>query len=124
MTKRIAEKPDSQKAYRLLNDQYLLVWLSRRFDEFVKLLYIVDPYRINIRYRKKLKSKENTIKNSLLSAMKNPKFLNWYNREDLKLYKRVSRELYPSYLTTYNSELKKIRNVRLERKMPFRLKKD
>nr|MDA3792890.1 sulfotransferase family 2 domain-containing protein [Elusimicrobiota bacterium] len=86
MVNRIAGGPDPDKAYELLKNRYLLVGLTEKFNEFLRMLGIVSPYKINIKYKKKLVNSDNSVKRKILSDKKNLKVLKEGNELDIILY--------------------------------------
>ncbi|MGM0649323.1 MAG: sulfotransferase family 2 domain-containing protein [Bacteroidota bacterium] len=107
-TKMIAGGEDVEKAKRLLRDYYFFVGLTERFDDSLKLLSIVCPEKLNLKYKKKLMVQDNSIKNELINTTKTLQILKDTNKLDLELYNYVSNDLFPERLKAHDKELDKV----------------
>lgn len=107
-TKRIAGEGDVEKAKKLLRDQYSFVGLTERFDESLKLLSIVCHEKLNLKYKKKLISQDNSIKNEILNNQESLELLKEANQSDIDLYDYVKSKLFPERLQKHQNEVKKL----------------
>ncbi len=112
--KRIAGEPDPGKAFDLLNQKYALTGLTEQFDEFLKLLDIISPYSLDLKYEKRIVAKKNDVKQKLLNDDESMHLLTRYNEKDIILYEKFRDELYPMFLTKYANELTKYKNKSFE----------
>ncbi|SPE54923.1 hypothetical protein SBV1_1990003 [Verrucomicrobia bacterium] len=96
------------------------VGLTEKFEHSLHVLERLSPFRLNLRYRRRRVSPDNTIKKSLLSDNRIVEMITEHNKLDLELYSFAVREVFPrlcqkaglrptndvaSY-DTYTSELK------------------
>lgn len=107
-TKRIAGSDDVEKAKKILKDNYFFVGLTEQFEESLKLLSIVCPEKLNLKYKKKLISEDNSIKNELINNSETLQILKDTNKSDIELYNYVKDELFPERIQKYHKELKEI----------------
>jgi hypothetical protein len=107
-TKRIAGEEDVEKAKKILRDSYSFVGLTERFDDSLKLLSVVCPEPLNLKYKKKLIATNNEIKNQLISTDSTLKKLQDANKLDIDLYNYVFEELFPQRLKEYQEEVNKV----------------
>ena len=107
-TKRIAGEPDLEKAKALLRDKYHFVGLTERFDESLKLFSVTFPEIINLKYKKELIARDNSIKNELLGNQATLKILQESNRLDMALYDYVKNDLFPERLQKFEDQLDKV----------------
>lgn len=112
--KRIAGEPDPGKAFDLLNQKYALTGLTEQFDEFLKLLDIISPCSLDLKYEKRIVAKKNNVKQKLLNDDESMHLLTRYNEKDIILYEKARDELYPMYLKKYAHELTKYKNEQFE----------
>jgi hypothetical protein len=104
-TKRIAGNDDVEKAKRILKNNYFFVGLTEQFEESLKLLSIVCPEKLNLKYKKKLISQDNTIKNELINNSETLQILKDANTLDAELYDYVKNELFAERMHKYQKEL-------------------
>lgn len=107
-TKRIAGSENLEKAKRLLRERYFFVGLTERFDDSLKLLNIVCPENLNLKYKKQLIAQNNTIKNELIKTPETLQILQDANELDIELYNYVKNELFPERLEEHHDKLDKV----------------
>lgn len=108
-TKKIAGSEDVEKAKKILRENYSFVGLTERFNDSLKLLNVVCPEKLNLKYKKKLIAKNNTIKNELIQSPKTLELLQDANKLDLQLFDYVKNELFPGRFEKHKIEIDKVR---------------
>ena len=103
-TKRIAGEDNVEKAKKILREDYFFVGLTERFNDSLKLLSIVCPEKLNLKYKKKLIAQNNKIKNELIESPNTLQLLLDANKLDIELYKYVNEELFPERLKEHQKE--------------------
>lgn len=103
--KQIAGEPDAKKGIELVRDQYFFIGLTEKFDESLKLLKLISPYFLKMKYRKKIVASSNQIKDELLNDPGNYELLKKYNEQDIELYNAVFNEIYPERIKPYKDQL-------------------
>jgi hypothetical protein len=104
-TKMIAGVADVDEAIRILQAKHIFVGLTERFDESMVLLKGLIAKELNISYQRVNVSRNNTIKEHLLTTESTRQMLIEANQADLELYDFVEQELYPSLQREYGPSL-------------------
>lgn len=117
--KRIAGSADLEKAKRLLAEKYFFVGLTERFDDSIKLLKLLYPTALNMKYKIDVSATDNSIKNRLLNTPDTLKILEEANQLDMELYHFVKEELFPERINTYREQLEYVRLPRSQYKNHF-----
>jgi len=108
-TKRIAGEANIDKAKKLLRDSYSFVGLTESFNDSLKLLSVLCPEKLSLKYKKKLIAPSNKIKNELIESPRDLEILQEANQLDIELYQYVKHELFPMKLEQYQKEMDKIK---------------
>jgi hypothetical protein len=103
--KQIAGEPDAKKAIELVKNRYFFVGLTEKFDESLKLLKLISPYQLKMKYRRKIVASSNSIKDELIKSEQNRKLVEKYNDLDMELYNYVFNELYPERIAAYKDQI-------------------
>lgn len=105
-TKKLVGREDVDAAIRTLQEKFLLVGLLERFDESLIMLKgkLGDP-RFDIRYVKAREAADKSIYRQLLDDPESRELLTKSNQADLKLYRFVQEELYPTQQGEYGESL-------------------
>jgi len=106
--KRIAGSADLDIAKKLLNESYFFVGLTERFDDSLRLLKLLCPYELKLKYNKKLVAQDNTVKDRLINTPDTLKILKDIDHLDIELYDYVKNELFPARINEYRDQLEKI----------------
>ena len=106
--RRIAGEENLEKAKRLLAEEYTFVGLTERFGESLKLLALSVPEKLNLKYKKKLITRDNTIKQELLQSQTTRKILAETNELDAALYEYVQTELFPERIRKVQDQLQHV----------------
>jgi|SRR6056297_2498018 len=106
--RQIAGEADPGKAIRLLKEQYSFVGLTERFEDSLRLLAISVPENLNLKYNRKLVTRDNTIKNNLLQNPVTRKLLEDTNQLDTELYNYVRDELFPERIREAGEQLGRV----------------
>jgi len=96
--RKIAGGEDLEKAKRLLAEAYLFVGVQERFDESVRALAALAPWRMDLRYLPSNVFESRELRDRL---RKDPEVMARFrdiNGLDTELHEWVSRELYPAFL--------------------------
>ena len=104
--KQIAGEPNAKKAIELVRNQYFFIGLTEKFDESIKLLKLISPYPLKMKYRRKIVASSNKIKDELLNSSRDYELLKKYNEQDIELYNAVFNEIYPERIQPYKDQLK------------------
>ncbi|MFO8086329.1 MAG: sulfotransferase family 2 domain-containing protein [Bacteroidales bacterium] len=107
--KRIAGTVDLGKAKALLKQNYFFVGLTEQFDLSLKLLQLLSPASLNLKYKRKVVAQNNIIKNQLLQDPTSLAVLKETNELDIQLYHFVEQELFPSMIQQYQGEIDAVR---------------
>ncbi len=106
--KHIAGENNVEKAKQLLKEKYFFVGLAERFEESMKLLKHISPYRLNLKYKRQIVASDHTIKKEILNDPHKMDLIKKYNQLDRELYDYVSKELFPKSLGKYIDEVSAI----------------
>ena len=101
-TKRIAGVVDLDKAKEEIDNNYFFVGLTERFQESIKALQKLCPYKIDTRYEPLRVARDNTIKREVLNNSAAYDLLVEANAVDIELYDYVREVVYPSQLRKAN----------------------
>jgi len=102
MTKRLAGAFDVEKAKERLEKDYLLVGLIEQFDQSLILLKKkLGDSNFNIHYERKNVTKDNTLKNQILSDDEALAKIKEHNALDLELHDYVKETLFPKMVEDY-----------------------
>jgi hypothetical protein len=94
--RRIAGRPDLQKAIEELSNRYLFVGITERFAESMIVLQRLWTYPLKLEYERLHVTKDNTAKQDVLNNLDSHRLLKESNALDSQLYRYVRDELYPS----------------------------
>lgn len=107
-TKRIAGSNDLEKAKKILYENYQFVGLTERFDESLKLLSVVLPMDLNLKYKRKLIAQDNTIKNNLINTPATYQILKDCNKQDIALYDFVKNTLFEERIQQHKQDIEQV----------------
>jgi hypothetical protein len=107
-TRRIAGSEDVAKAKRLLAERYAFVGLTERFDESLRLLSVVCPEPLNLKFKRELIAPDNRIKQRLLQTPETRQLLQAANEKDSELHRYVQKELFPQRLRAYREAMTRV----------------
>ena len=96
--KTIAGSEDLDKARQELAEHYLFVGLTERFDESLRILQVLSPNPLDLRYGRLHVARENSAKREVLEDPEKRARLAEQNALDMELYRFVEAELYPALL--------------------------
>ena len=96
--RKIAGGEDLEKAKRLLAEAYLFVGVQERFDESVRALAALAPWRMDLRYMPSNVFESREIRDRLRADHEVMARFREINAMDTELHEWVSRELYPAFL--------------------------
>ena len=96
--RKIAGGEDLEKAKRLLAEAYLFVGVQERFDESVRALAALAPWRMDLRYQPSNVFESREIRDRLRTDPEVMARFRDINGLDTELHEWVSRELYPAFL--------------------------
>ncbi len=105
-TKKLVGCEDVEAAIRLLEDRFLFVGLSERFDESMLLLQrLVGGKQLDITYTAQNVARDPSTSQKLLRDTKTRKQLEEANRADQQLYAYVRDQLYPRQVAEFGPDL-------------------
>jgi hypothetical protein len=92
--KRLAGGRDLDKAKRAL-EQFHFVGFTEKFDLSLRVFDRLSPYRLDLRYKRRIVARDNTIKQQLLSDPRMVDMAREFNQLDLALYEFAEKEVFP-----------------------------
>ena len=101
----IAGTSDVDKAIEIIRTKNIFVGLAERFNESMLLLKSLVANDLNIAYRRVNVAGDNSIKEQLLTSDRTRQMIADAQEADLKLYRFVKEELYPTYQRAYGPQL-------------------
>ena len=96
-TKKIAGVEDVAKAIEILEERFVFVGLTERFDESLHLFNRLLSNRLDVAYEKQNVASDNSIRDSIMADPKLLQLAREANELDTQLYDYVVTELYPRY---------------------------
>ncbi|MCK4921816.1 MAG: sulfotransferase family 2 domain-containing protein [Bacteroidales bacterium] len=106
--KRIAGEDNAEKARQLLKEKYFFVGLTERFEDSMKLLSVLSPHPLNLKYKKQIIASDNTIKDEIVNDPVKMELIRKYNKLDIELYDYVWNELFPESINKHIEEISKV----------------
>ena len=100
--------PDADTAIYRLNEQIGFVGLIERFHESLVMFarWTGNP-TVDVRYHLRKQSIESSLKRKLLSNIDSRRLLIEANREDVRLYDEISRNIFPKQCEDYGDQLER-----------------
>ncbi len=100
--------PDASTAIWRLNENIQFVGLIERFHESLVLFARwTGNTRVDVRYHLRKQAIESNLKKKLLSNIESRRLLIEANREDVRLYDEVSRNIFPRQCEDYGDQLER-----------------
>ncbi|MGI9263518.1 MAG: hypothetical protein ACR2QU_01230 [Gammaproteobacteria bacterium] len=93
--RKIAGEPNLQKAIDLLEERFLFVGLTERFNLSLKVFEALCPYRLNLRQKSQHVALDNRIRDRIASSPEQVDRFASVNRLDTELYSFVDQVLFP-----------------------------
>ncbi|MDD5138674.1 MAG: sulfotransferase family 2 domain-containing protein [Verrucomicrobiales bacterium] len=92
--KRLAGKADLGRA-KLALEKFNFVGLTEKFDLSLHMLAKICPVKLNLKYKRKITARDNSIKQSLQSDSRLVEMTREYNKLDIELYDFAVKEIFP-----------------------------
>jgi len=83
--------------------------LASFYQDSLKLLRVVSPEKLNMKYMKKLIAQDNSIKNNLIKNPKTLQILNDVNKLDIELYNYVKNDLFPKRIKEHQNKINEVK---------------